>query len=41
MTSENIILKADGERAIGAVKEAIAKYHGGRVVPDSPAQRRE
>ena len=37
-TNGKIILKVDGERAIGAVKDAIAKYHGGRVVPDSPAK---
>ena len=29
--SGSIILKADGEKPIGAVRDAIAKFHGGRV----------
>ena len=32
----HIILKSDGERSITAVREAVAKYHGGKVVPESP-----
>lgn len=32
----HIILKSDGERSIVAVREALAKYHGGKVVPESP-----
>ena len=32
----HIILKSDGERAIVAVRDALAKYHGGKVVPESP-----
>ena len=29
-------MKSDGERAIVAVRDALAKYHGGKVVPESP-----
>ena len=36
--SGSIILKADGERAIGAVRDAIAKYHGGKVVIEGPTK---
>ena len=32
----HIILKSDGERAISAVREALAKFHGGKVVPEAP-----
>ena len=32
----HIILKSDGERSIVAVGEALAKYHGGRVIPEHP-----
>ena len=34
----NIILKSDSENAIIAVRDALSKYHGGRVVPESPAK---
>jgi len=34
----SLILKSDGERAIVAVREAVAKYHGGRVIPEAPAK---
>ena len=30
----HIILKSDGEPSIVAVREALARYHGGRVVPE-------
>ena len=33
-----IIIKSDGERAIGAVREAVSKFHGGRVIPEAPAK---
>ena len=33
-----LILKCDGERSIVAVRNAIAKYHGGRVIPEGPAK---
>ena len=32
-----IILKSDGEPAIVAVREALARYHGGIVIPEGPA----
>ena len=32
----HIILKSDGEPSIVAVRDALAKYHGGKVVPESP-----
>ena len=32
----HIILKSDGENSIVAVRDALAKYHGGKVVPESP-----
>ena len=31
----HIILKSDGERAIHSVRDALARYHGGKVVPES------
>ena len=31
-----IILKCDGEAGIKAVRDAIAKYHGGEVIPEEP-----
>ena len=31
-----LILKCDGEPAIQAVREALSKYHGGRVIPEGP-----
>ena len=34
--SGHIILKSDGERAIAAVRDALAKYHGGKVVVELP-----
>jgi hypothetical protein len=34
----HIILKSDGERSIVAVRDALARYHGGKVVPESPAR---
>ena len=36
----HIIIKADGEPAIRAVMDAVAKYHGGKVVPDAPPRGR-
>ena len=33
-----LILKCDGERAIVGLRDAIARYHGGRVVPEQPAK---
>ena len=36
-TGGNIILKSDGEPAILAARDALAKYHGGVVVPEGPA----
>ena len=32
----HIILKADGEKSIIAVRDALARYHGGKVVPEGP-----
>ena len=34
--SGHIILKSDGERSIVAVREALARYHGGKVIQESP-----
>ena len=34
----HVILKSDGESAIVALRNAVAKYHGGRVVPEGPAK---
>ena len=34
--SGHIILKSDGEQAIVALRDSLAKYHGGKVVPESP-----
>ena len=31
-----IIMKSDGERSIVAVREALARYHGGQVTPEQP-----
>ena len=33
--SGHIILKSDGEFAIKAVRDAVAKYHGGKVIPEN------
>ena len=32
----HIIVKTDGERAITAVREALARYHGGKVIAEGP-----
>ena len=32
----HIILKSDGERSIVAVREALARYHGGKVIQENP-----
>ncbi|MDA8582623.1 hypothetical protein N9L68_00290 [bacterium] len=34
-----LILKSDGEPAIVAVREALARFHGGRVTPEQPPPR--
>ena len=31
---EELIFKSDGERSIVAVREALAKYHGGKITPE-------
>ena len=31
-----IIMKSDGERSIVAIREALARYHGGQVTPEQP-----
>ena len=33
-----MVVKSDGENAIVAVREALARYHGGRIVPEVPAK---
>eukprot|EP00973_Karenia_brevis_P000835 115507-Karenia_brevis.AAC.1 len=33
-----IIVKSDSENAIVAVRNALSKYHGGRVIPEAPAK---
>ena len=37
-TGGEIILKSDGEPALLAVRSAVMKYHGGIVIPESPAK---
>ena len=32
----HILIKTDGERSILAVRDALAQYHGGKVVPETP-----
>ena len=32
----NIVVKKDGESSIVALREALAKYHGGVVTPETP-----
>ena len=32
----HIILKSDGERSIVALRTSLAKFHGGKVVPEDP-----
>jgi hypothetical protein len=32
--TEELIFKSDGERAIVAVREALARYHGGKITPE-------
>ena len=34
----NIILKSDGERSIVALRTALAKFHGRKVVPEDPTR---
>ena len=34
--SEELIFKSDGERSITAVRDALSKYHGGKVTPEQP-----
>ena len=36
--SNRLILKSDGERAIVAVREALARCHGGRITPEMPPE---
>ena len=33
-----VILKCDGEKSIVALRDAIARFHGGEVIPESPAK---
>ena len=37
--NQQITLKSDGEPAIIAVREALAKVHGGMVTPEQPSAR--
>ena len=37
-TAGEIIMKSDGEPAMLAVRNALMKYHGGVVIPESPAK---
>ena len=32
-------MKSDGEASILAVKEAVMKYHGGKMMPEMPAKK--
>ena len=31
-----LILKSDGEPSIKAIREALGRYHGGRIIPEQP-----
>ena len=35
------VMKSDGEKAIIAVREALARHHGGRITPEAPAKGEE
>ena len=37
-TGGHIILKCDGAKSMLAIRDAVAKFHGGIVVPESPAK---
>ena len=37
-TGGELILKCDGESSIQTVRDAVAKFHGGRVTPEGPAK---
>ena len=34
--NEELILKSDGENSIKAVRDALGRYHGGKVTPEQP-----
>ena len=34
--NDNIVLKTDGESSIVALRDALARYHGGIVTPEAP-----
>ena len=34
--NEELIFKSDGERSIKAVRDALSKYHGGKITPEQP-----
>ena len=36
-----LIFISDGERAMVAVREALGKYHGGKITPEQAPQGRE
>ena len=33
-----LVMKCDGERSVVALRDAVGRFHGGRVVPESPAK---
>ena len=35
-TTGNILIKTDGEASIVALRNALARYHGGAVTPEAP-----
>ena len=37
-TEGNIIIKTDGEHSIEDVMKSVARFHGGRVIPEKPAK---
>ena len=37
-TGGKIIMKSDGEASIVALRDAISKFHGGEVIPETPAK---
>ena len=39
-TAGNIVVKTDGEASIVALRNALARYHGGAVTPRSPLRGR-
>ena len=37
-TEGNIIIKTDGEHSIEDLRKSVARFHGGKVIPEKPAK---